>query len=405
MDIEQNLKRSRELIIEFAKIGRENSVKPKLWEIFPFEHYFDKKGNLLRDELDKNDGLWTRREILTRYLLLSSVLDQGPDIEGVRVLLKDVVNALYQREVRIFHKPLDFFKELGISIDEILEKHTNLKEIRKDVWAEENKSTPNKYNLFFTQSARGIISTKQVLDYSIHRWGVPLCIPLLLEKDFQKNQTLSSELLVDYIESWQSAEIMSQQIKDNERYGLGSAIGDKAGHLFAKWYIHIFNLTKRKDNSFGPLSYELPLDSNAGRVLFRTGFLLSFADLSEYERWDVIQREKGKGGEHYIRVTNIRGKKSDRFSEIKYLMDTYENICIEYLKVRKRRPKNIEIQQIQNLLLFGTDYGIGDLDDGLIYIGKNFCFNHDNPKCTLCPIKNLCEGYQNKMDLISKYRT
>jgi len=27
---------------------------------------------------------------------------------------------------------------------------------------------------------------------------------------------------------------MSQEIKDNERYGLGKAIGDKAAHLFAK---------------------------------------------------------------------------------------------------------------------------------------------------------------------------
>ena len=32
---------------------------------------------------------------------------------------------------------------------------------------------------------------------------------------------------------------MSQQLKDNERYGLGSAIGYKGCHLFAKGPVHI----------------------------------------------------------------------------------------------------------------------------------------------------------------------
>lgn len=392
------LNESKKLIIEIAKIGRQISSKPSIHEIFPFEHYFDKDGNLMKSTLDKNDGLWTRREIITRYLLVSAVLDQGPDLEGVRLLFKDVINALYSKEIRIFHKPLDFFKELGISIDEILEKHASVKKIRADIWARENKSNPTRYNLFTDR-------TNQVLGYAIYRWGVPLSVPLLLEKDLQKNRKKSSEPLVDYIESWDSAEIMSQQIKDNERYGLGKAIGDKAGHLFAKWYIHTFGLVKRKDNSYGALSYELPFDSNAGRVLFRTGFLTNCANLSDYENWDVVQKGKGKGGVHYIRVTNIRGKKSDKFSGLTDLMDSCESICVNYLKVRKRRPSKIEIQQIPNVLLLKTDYGIGDLDDGLIYIGTNYCFNHDNPKCNQCYIRCLCIGYKNRKDLITKYRT
>lgn len=398
MDIKQKLKRSKRLISKIAEIGREHPVKPLIQDLFPFEHYFDNKSKLKTSELDKNDGLWTRREILTRYLLVSAVLDQGPDLEGVRLLLKDVVNALYKQEIRIFHKPLDFFKELGISIDEILEKHTSIKKIRANDWAKENKSNPNKYNLFTDR-------TNQVLGYAVYRWGVPLCVPLLLEKDLQKNKKESSEPLVEYIESWNSAEIMSQQIKDNERYGLGKAIGDKAGHLFAKLYIHTFKLAKRKDDSFGPLSYELPFDSNAGRVLFRSGFLLDCASLSDYKKWAVVQKGKGKGGKDYIRVTNIRGKKSNEFSTVSDLMDRYESICVKYLKVRRKRPSTIEIQQIPNVLLLDTGYGIGDLDDGLIYIGTNFCFNHDNPKCTNCPIRDLCLGYRGDKNLIKRYRT
>lgn len=398
MNTRQKLERNKKLITEIAKIGRKYSTKPPIQDLFPLEHYFNNNGNLKLKELDKNDGLWTRREILTRYLLVSAVLDQGPDLEGVRILLKNVANALYKKEIRIFHKPLDFFKELGVSIDEILGKHSGIKNIRADNWAKENRSNPNKYNLFTDR-------TNQVLGYAVYRWGVPLCVPYLLEKDLQKNKKESSEPLVNYIEGWESAEVMSQQIKDNERYGLGKAIGDKAGHLFAKMYIHTFNLAKRKDNSFDSLSYELPFDSNAGRVLFRTGFLFDCAKPSDFGEWEVIQRGKGKGGEHYIRVTNIRGKKSEEFSALKELMDSYENICIEYLKVRKRRPSTIEIQQIPNAILLNTEYGIGDLDDGLIYIGTNFCFNHDKPKCNDCPAKDLCAGHQINEDLITKYRT
>lgn len=175
--------------------------------------------------------------------------------------------------------------------------------------------------------------------------------------------------------------------------------------IFSRNDIHTFKLAKRKDKSFGPHSYELPLDSNVGRVLFRTGFLLDCADLSYYENWGVIRKGEGKGGKHHIRVTNIRGKKSDRFSGLTDLMGCYESICVEYLKTKKRRPSKIEIQQIPNALLFETDYGIGDLDDGLMYIGTNYCFNHDVPICNQCPINSFCIGYKSRQDLITNYRT
>jgi len=398
MSAEQKLEECKNLIIKVAEIGMGCPKENYLKDLLPFEHYFDNKGELIRKDLDKNDGLWTRREILTRYLLISAVLDQGPDLEGVRLLLKNVVNSLYENEIRIFQKPLDFFKELGISIDAILEKHDGVKNIRAKDWAEDNKSNPNRYNLFTDRN-------NQVLGYAIYRWGVPLCVPYLLEKDLQKQKRETYEPLIDYIESFSSAEYMSQQIKDNKRYGLGKAIGDKAGHLFAKLYIHTFKLAKRKDISFGLLSYELPFDSNVGRVLFRTGFLLNCAGLKEYEDWDVIQKGKAKDGKDYIRVTNIRGKKSYELSKSKYFMESSKSICIDYLKVRQRKPSKIEIQQIPNVLLFKTDYGIGDLDDGLIYIGTNYCFNHDKPNCNECPINKLCLGCISEINLIKDYRT
>ena len=398
MFIEREIEKSRKLLISIAKIGKKFSSKHIVNQLFPFRHYFDNNGNLIKNSINDNDGLWTRREILTRFLFIRAVLDQGPDLEGVGILTTNVINALYKKEIRILHKPLDFFKELEISIDEILEKHEGVKKIRAEEWARLNKSTANRYNIFTD-------GTKQVLGYAIYRWGVPLCVPFLLEKDYEKIQKQSCEPLVEFIEQWDSSEIMSKEIKSNERYGLGKAIGDKAGHLFAKWYIHTFKLVKKKEKSWGNLSYELPFDSNAGRILFRTGFLFDCANESEYEDWDVIQKGKGKEGKHYIRVTNIRGKKSEKLASLKNFMDSYTNICIEYLKARKRKPSTVEIQQILNVLLLDTDYGIGDLDDGLINIGIHYCFNHGSPKCIQCPIQELCEGYNINKNFITDYRT
>jgi len=387
--------RARKLLIKIADLGRNHPSPPDIYELFPFRGYFGRNGQLLLEKLGENDGLWSRRELITRYLLLQAVLDQGPDIVGIRLLLRNVINALYKREVRILHRPLDFFKEIGISIDEILARHESVREVRSQIWAEENKSNAKRYNLFMDNS-------KQVLGYAIYRWGVPLSVPYLLEKD--KNEK-TEEPLVDYLESWDSAEQMSRQIKDNERYGLGKAVGDKACHLFTKWYIHSFHLVKKTSDEWGPLSYELPLDSNAGRVLFRTGFWFEWATRDDYENWQVIQKGKGKRGVNYIRVTNIRGKKSETASTSSHIMEVHSVVATRHFKSHARRPQKIEIQQIPNTLLYRSGRSIGELDDGLIYIGTNFCLNHDSPKCGICPIRDLCNGYQERKDLISNYRT
>jgi len=392
-----NIYKCKELILKIAEIGSENANVPLIQDLFPFRHYFNERNELIQNKLSENDGLWTRREILTRYLFLQAVLDQGPDIIGIRQLLRDVTNNLYQNEVRFLHKPLDFFKEVGISVDEILSNHEKIKNIRAEDWAKENKSTPNRYNLFMDNS-------KQVLGYAIYRWGVPLTVPYLLEKDLQKENKISTEPLVDFLESFASSEIMSREIKDNLRYGLGKAIGDKAAHLFAKWYVHTFKLCKNKNVSWGNNSYELPFDSNVGRVLFRTGFLLELATVKDLESWTAIQKNAGKGGKHYIRVTNLRGRSVQNISDEKF-KEVYNEIAINYLKTKKRAPKNIEIQQVFNAFLKDEKFGIGELDDGMIHIGTNFCRNHDVPLCDECPIKNMCEGFNNNNELIDEYRT
>lgn len=186
----------KELLLKIAEIGKQNPNIPLVYNVFPFRHYFDKQNKIIREKLNENDGLGTRREILTRYLFLQAVLDQGPDIEGIRLLLQGATNNLYEKEVRFLHRPLDFFKEIGISVDDILQMHQKVKDIRAVIWAEENKSTPNKYNLFMDNA-------KQVLGYAVYRWGVPLAVPYLLEKDFKDDSSNEPlDLLVDYLESY-----------------------------------------------------------------------------------------------------------------------------------------------------------------------------------------------------------
>ena len=402
-----------DLTNRLVEIGKTNKELPPLHEVEPFKHFFTKKGVLKHSELDEHDGKFTRREILTRYLLVSVVLDQGPDMIGVRELLKNVTINLYRQEIRIFHRPLDFFKELGISVEELLSTHKSIKELRAKDWAKETNSSPEKYRLFFAQSMRGIVSTKQVLDYALHRWGVPLCVPLLLEQLSDSPYRTSIQPLVDYIESYESAEVMAQQLKDNETYGLGSAIGDKACHLFAKWYVSSFGLVKTRKNDPGwtGISYELPFDSNAGRVLFRTGFLFELASIEDYVKWSVIQMNKGKGKAHYVRVTNIRGRKVKNGVEDEKFLKDYTYIVRNHIR-DAFRPRTMDIQRIPNLLLYelhqqslDPKYSIDNFDDGLIYIGTNYCYNHSEPRCEKCPLNDICRGYRHDRGLIENFTT
>jgi len=389
------------LLRAIAQSGHEHKSFPLINDIEPFSHYFKGDGSLDYENLDKRDGACTRRELLLRFLVLNAVLDQGPDIVGVRKMLIDVTNSLYRREIRFLHTPVEFFKELGVSIDQIIEKHQTVKELRKAIWGNDNQTNPEKYNLFMDNS-------KQALNYAIFRWGVPLALPLLLEKDCADDDEKKSTALVDYLEFWESAETMSQQLKDNERYGLGKAIGDKACHLFAKWMVSSFCLTRKNEVSWDEFSYEVPYDSNAGRILWRTGYFLQWATKEEFVKANVIQVGAGKQGLDYLRITNIRGVGASTVLP-ENIQSCYSEIAVNHLKSHRRPPRKVEIQRIQHAYLLedyeNTGLSVSDFDEGLIYIGTNFCFNHDKPNCEHCPIEKYCQGLHSSPELIANYRT
>ncbi len=199
---------------------------------------------------------------------------------------------------------------------------------------------------------------------------------------------------------------MSQELKDNEKYGLGKAIGDKACHLFAKWAVSSFSLLKENTHNWNSFSFEVPFDSNAGRVLWRTGFFLRCAPETEYVKREVIQKGQGKGGLNYIRVTNIRGMKT-QVDLPAHVWEKYVELSCRHLCTHSRQPKSAEIQRMPHALLMGSDkgFGIAEFDEGLIHLGTRYCFNHDKPKCDSCPIGAMCEGKLSRPELIANYRT
>jgi hypothetical protein len=384
------------LINSIAQTGEKNPSSPNLGGIELFENFFSSNGQLDTSKLENLDSnSINRRELLTRFLLLNAVIDQGPDIIGVRQFLSQVTNDLYHSNIRFLDMPVVFFQELGIAVDRILEKHKSIKAVRAEDWARDNLSKPSRYNLFMDNST-------QALNYAVFRWGVPLALPFLLEKDCPENKSRSP--LLDYLESYPSAEIMTFYLKSHERYGLGKAIGDKACHLFAKWIVSVFRLTRKNEPTWGPYSFEVPFDSNAGRVLWRTGYFLSWASKEDYINHQVIQKGQGKGGLDYIRVTNIRGMPAQG-EILPEIQEAYAEIVIKHLATHKKQPKKFEIQRLQHPYLILAGRTVANFDDGLIHIGTNYCFNHAEPKCKECPLRKLCVGYLSSPELIRNFRT
>lgn len=383
---------SREILKALVQASQKAAVRPSLDEVEIFQDWLNKP-----ETWDRRDGSCTRRELLARYLLVNAVLDQGPDSEGVKYLLTRVTNALYQQEVRFLHEPKSFFQGLGIAIEHIDSVHETIKRLRAEEWARLNRSSASKYTLFMENAT-------QTLGYAVFRWGVPLALPLILVSRATEQQR--PQALLDYLRTYESAEVMSRRLKDHRQYGLGKAIGNKAAHLYAKWLIHSFPIIQHAQTpGWGGFGFEVPFDSNAGRVLWRTGFFLEWANLEEYTEWQVVQPGKGKEGTAYIRVTNIREKKSHRARRIPDLWQAYRSIVSDHLCITQR-PRIVEIHRIPLALLLLYEIGTpGQLDDGLMLVGTQFCFNHNDPLCTACPIRDICRGYQKDRTLITNYRT
>ncbi len=388
----------REILILAGGVGRDYPTTTELLQVRPLTPFFQLGGSLDVCRLGDLDGECTRRELLARFLILSAVLDQGPDIIGVRLLAKKVTDRLYEADIRFLHEPESFFENIATVLSIVDEANEEVSGERAEDWAADNQSTAGKYNLFLDNS-------RQTLNYVVFRWGTPLSLPML-QRQAAAEEPYAAEAFCRFLWSFPSAEEMSRQVKDHRRFGLGKCIGDKAAHLFAKWAVSTFAVLKKDDPAWGGLSYEIPLDSNVGRVLWRTGCLLEWADEEDYEKKTVIRPGQGKGGTDYIRATQIRGMKATAALP-EEVEDTYRSACCDYLCCNKRPPRTIQIQRLINayLLVYGAGASVANVDDGLIHIGTHYCWNHSEPACDSCPLRDVCRAAQGEAPLIENYRT
>lgn len=400
------LKWSVELMKAVAAVGRGAPAKPEASHIECFASYFTDEGVLDVARLDDRDGGVTRREAILRFLLLSAVVDQGPDIEGLRAFVVQTTNRLYREETRIFHQPLDFFSRFNLAVSTLEEVHETVKRVRSGAWATANGSNAAKYLLYMENAG-------QTLGYAVYRWGAPLILPYVLELRAQENGGDAATALSDYLREPtlrggpSSAELMSRKIKDDPTYGLGKAIGPKAAHLFAKWAVFSYPLLRSDvDTGWGRCSFETPFDSNAGRVLYRTGFLGAWTTPAELKQWQVLQAGKGKGGKTYLRVTNLRSNGSAIAAKSTTLQQLNKSLVRDHLRTKKGAARKVELQHLPSALsLHDGSFSPGEIDDGLIRIGTTWCLNHERPKCSECPLRRVCSGALSNPDLIASVRT
>lgn len=391
-----NLTQIEQLINELDKKGKFLSPHiSKIKDVEIFKGILNKR-SIVREKYNSKDGYGLEyEELLTRYLFLNAILDQGPDMEGVKKLLTRVTNKLYKKDIIFLHKPFLFFKNIDIVFKLIQEIHSQVKEEQKKKWAKrQGIKNPNSYNLFLDNS-------KQMSSYAIGRWGPALSIIQILMNEDEK--------LLDLFKQQKTAEDLSKFIKSDQKYGLGKAIGNKATHLLVKWLVYSFELIKSRDSKWGQNSYELPFDSNAGRVLFMTGFFpYFFPSLNKISNRKVEKRWVSSGGlKKFTKEKNKKGEETGRYHM--YITNSFRNVEIEkrlnkklekevrlFLKENfNPRLRKIKVQHLINYFSHKLNCKIGSIDDGLMKIGTSFCINRGKQKCNKCPLNEYCSGKNN----------
>jgi hypothetical protein len=319
--------------------------------------YIDEKKLVSMDE-------WGCRydEILTRFLYLSCVLDQGPEIQGVEALIKSMTNKLYPN-IKFLHDPLEFFEKINIIAD-------LFSKIIPKIHADGRRRT--------RISAYSVLDQKRICPTLTFRWGTPL---LVIKKLMDNKLTL-----LGWIKSWNYADEIVARIKYDQIYGLGDAIGDKASRLFMKLLIHGCSIIKSGDPGWDNNSYQIPIDSNIGRILMRTGLVFYF--MSEREFVTTCCRPQND------KRINLG---SNRLRNISISSD-HPNFKegINFIRKWNSRLRSIKFPAMLNVLVDSLKKekiksGIGILDDGMMHIGTTFCSNNvKEMNCSKCPLRDIC---------------
>ena len=311
------------------------------------------------------------KDLIANFLYLNTVMDQGRDPEGVRDLLVRVTNISYRNNIRFLHNPNYFFKNPSFFSRILREEHQKVKKERTKILK------IRAYSLFDTK----------INPYTMHRWGtVMLCLKKLIEARMS---------LLSFMKSARRANKVPNLIRNDAEYGLGNAIGYKATRLLIKWLIHTFGIIKGDDLLWGKNSYEIPLDSNVGGIFMRSGLLFLFA--TEDELWQSncwIRQRNGRVNLSAQRLNDLRIKGNS------FIINDLNKVLRKW-GVRKKNMMKVINAFILRLERKGIDISIGQLDDGFMHIGQNFCKNERLPLCIRCPLSGICIA-NNKESLLKR---
>lgn len=363
-------KKSKEKIIKNHK----KEIISKFKEIDLFSDFIDENGNIIKEKLEEKNNNISNKELLIRYIYVSCVLDQGGDPKGQRLLLNYVTNELYKKNIRFLHKPQDFFDNLLIISKVIREQHSIVKLKRKDDWAKENNPNnprPNSYSLFRIERT----SSSQLTPYVLFKWGVPLMNIMKIQKKFGS--------LFDYVSSFPNPQDAVYKIRTDKEFGLGRAIGWKADFLFIKYIIHVFELISKK--GWSKNSFEVPFDSNIGRVLFRLGYVDYFLN-KKVKKKTLKKRKEGI----HLEANELRNKniKERIIPSISQIYQDLKNLVLPIDPPKTKPGFQFTINWFLNNIN-DPDLTIGSFDDLLMYIGTKFCKNK-SPDCKNCPLNSKC---------------
>lgn len=210
---------------------------------------------------------------------------------GVHLLLSRVTNRLYEElGLPYLDQPLVFFSNLPTVIPVIEVEHERVK-------AERGPLFPRITNYSLYDQYR-------VTPWVAFRWGAPLGNVLRFSQE--------SGGLMEWLNSHPSGEAAAIAIKSDPLHGLGGAIGEKASRLFVKWVA----FTAQLSPAWPVNSYEVPLDTNVGRVLMRTGYIFAFFIQEDMTRGSPPPWTAQEGGKVNLSAQALNNRPLRRIEEI-----------------------------------------------------------------------------------------
>jgi len=367
-------------IIKIAAIvGQGERFDPFLRGVELFKDIVDQNGLILAQKLNEVNDSLSYRELLSRYLLVHCVLDQGPEITGVSLSQAEATNQLYSKGIKFLHNPKEFF-------DNITKIVPVINRTQKDVSYQRSRVTGIK--------GYSLLRHNRIIPSVLIDWGAPLLLIYSLQSEGRS--------LLQWVHSWRCADDVVNYLKHDRDFGLGDAIGDKACRLFIKQLIHTYRLIDDKNLLWGQNSYTIPIDSNVGRVLMRTGFVFGIMSSSTFYHTCCHKQANNK--------INLG---ANRLADVNFdLMRTPKSIVRMAEQIAKSwRPRSrvmgfpISLNAVAQLNTVGMDEpSIGRIDDGLMTIGTKYCANNRSQiRCPECPMKSVCAANNREAWLIDEY--